>query len=69
MVYGYHIQVLNLQVSELAVCSLLNILTFTYLDSLPVLTENVYADDGFVELWISRLHQFIVQMLLKNEKS
>lgn len=36
-----------------------------YLNSLPVLFEDVHSHHCFVELWIQRLDDFIVKMLLQ----
>lgn len=39
-----------------------------YLNGLPMLLEDVHPHHSFVELWIQRLDDFIVKMLLQMEK-
>lgn len=39
-----------------------------YLNCLPVLFEDVYSHHSFVEVWIQRLDDFIVKMLLQMQK-
>lgn len=43
-------------------------LVLVYLDRLPMLFEDVHSHHGFVELWIQRLDDFIVKVLLQMQK-
>lgn len=43
-------------------------LALIYLNSLSMLLEDVHSHHSFVELWIQRLDNFIIEMLLKSKK-
>lgn len=42
-------------------------LVFVHLNSLPMLFEDVHPHHSFVELWIQRLDDFVVEMLLQTQ--